>query len=118
MKSTMRYEVEQELRSPGVFDELDDSRIFARILQDPDHSGEIIQNAISRLSKNFDNLKDHPKYQQKVKELAAADMLLTPGYELAAKLERYKRGHPLSIVHMFSLARRLFEFKLQWRAEP
>jgi hypothetical protein len=37
---------------------------------------------------------------------------MSPGFRLAEKLERHKLGHPLAVVHLFGLFRRLIEFKL------
>jgi hypothetical protein len=109
-------EVELELEAPGVLEEVEGARLFAEMLKDPDNSVDIMLRAISLLAKNFDKLKDHPRYQEKVEGLATPNMLLTPGFQLAEKLEEYKLGHRLAVIDRFNLARRLFELP-SWLAE-
>jgi len=83
-----------------------------RALQEIDEArqkaSETIQNAIAALGDHYISLKEHDEYQKIVATLAGLDMILTPGFQLAVRMETENLGHVMTPAEMFGLLTRIF----------
>ena len=67
-----------------------------------------IRKAVSALKVHYAELSGHNEYQELVSTLAGLDMILTPGFQLAVRLETENLGHTMTSEEMFRLLERIF----------
>ena len=71
-------------------------------------ASQTIQNAIAALGDHYITLRERDEYQTIVATLAGLDMILTPGFQLAVRMESENLGHVMTPSEMFGLLMRIF----------
>ena len=68
---------------------------------------ERVQGVIALLQIYYDGLKDCSEYQKIVATMAGMDMILTPGFELAMRMETEKLGRAPARAEMVGMLTRI-----------
>jgi hypothetical protein len=64
---------------------------------------ERVQSVVALLKFHYDTLKGFREYQKIVAMMAGIDMILTPGFELAIRMETEKLGHAPASAEMHGM---------------
>jgi hypothetical protein len=88
--------------------ELSVSKILAGLEGEKDKTAVNVGNAIELMNTHFDIVKNEPRYQEVIRQLAAVDMLMTAGFQLITRLESDKLGRELTLRELFNLLVGLF----------
>jgi len=68
---------------------------------------ERVQSVVALLTLHYDTLKDFPEYQKIVATMAGMDMILTPGFGLAIRMETEKLRHAPASAEMQGMLMRI-----------
>ena len=102
-------DMEREFGPADVLADSDDS--IAHVLQEIGDAHakarERVQSVIALLRIYYDVLKDFPEYQKIVATMAGMDMILTPGFELAMRMETEKLGYAPAPAEMVGMLTRI-----------
>ena len=102
-------DMEHEFGPADVLADSDDS--IAHVLQEIGDAHakarERVQSVVALLKFHYDTLKGCPEYQRIVAMMAGMDMILTPGFELAIRMETEKLGHAPASAEMHGMLMRI-----------